>query len=134
MSAAIATPAPTPMAVAPKKAKSPKKTGAKKPAAASTHPAWADMITAAVKALGEKGGSSVSAIKKYMIANYKIDAEKAGPFMKRGIKAAIAGGSLVQAKGKGLTGSFKLGAGKPVKKAKTASKKSKLATKKPAGE
>jgi histone H1/5 len=99
------------------------KTGVVKKAKAD-HPAWAEMITNAVKALNERGGSSVAAIKKYMMANYKIEADKATPFMRRGIKAALANGSLVQAKGKGLTGSFKLGAGaKPKKPAAATTKK-----------
>lgn len=105
----IAAPQPMPVeAKKPvKKAKAPKAaSGIKK--AKPTHPAWAEMITNAVKALNEKGGSSISAIKKYMMANYKIEAEKATPFMRRGIKAALTNGSLIQAKGKGLTGSFKL--------------------------
>jgi histone H1/5 len=108
---------------APKKApKSPSKRSAVK----SSHPAWAQMITSSVKALGEKGGSSVSAIKKHMGANFKIDMDKAAPFLKRGIKAAIASGQLSQAKGTGLTGSFKLGG---VKKAAAPKRKKPAASK-----
>lgn len=93
------------------------------------------MITTAVKTLGEKHGSSISAIKKYLTTNYKIEAEKAAPFMKRGIKAAIASGQLIQVKGKGLTGSFKLGSGKPPKPKPVENiKKTKKIAKKPAGE
>ncbi|XP_072383809.1 uncharacterized protein [Diabrotica undecimpunctata] len=46
--------------------------------------------------------------KKYIAANYKVDAEKVAPFIKKYLKAAVATGSLVQTKGKGASGSFKL--------------------------
>jgi len=74
------------------------------------HPPWADMMCAAVKSLNEKHGSSIPAIKKYILANYTIDIEpsKITPMMKRGAKAALASKMLRQVKGKGLSGSFKL--------------------------
>jgi hypothetical protein len=80
------------------------------------------MMEAAVKGLNEKRGSSISAIKKYIVANYKVDAEHLTPHLRRGAKAALASGKLVQAKGTGLTGSFKAGAGKGGKKASPAKK------------
>ncbi|CAH1384238.1 unnamed protein product, partial [Tenebrio molitor] len=40
--------------------------------------------------------------------NYKVDAEKVAPFIKKYLKGAVASGSLVQTKGKGASGSFKL--------------------------
>ncbi|CAH1384093.1 unnamed protein product, partial [Tenebrio molitor] len=56
----------------------------------------------------ERGGSSLQAIKKFVAANYKVDAEKVAPFIKKYLKGAVASGSLVQTKGKGASGSFKL--------------------------
>jgi len=108
-----------PVAATPaKKAKAPKKAGgaAKK---VSSHPPFANMISAAVKALADRKGSSVPAIKKYINANYKgVGANMSAP-MRRGMKAAIASGKVVQVKGKGLSGSFKAGAKKEkVKKPK----------------
>lgn len=77
----------------------------KKPA---THPRTSDMVNAAIKSLKERGGSSLQAIKKYVSANYKVDADKLSPFIKKYIKSAVASGALVQTKGKGASGSFKL--------------------------
>ena len=45
---------------------------AKKPAKKAEHPPSAVMVLAAVKALKEKNGSSLVAIKKYIAANYKV--------------------------------------------------------------
>nr|CAH7730838.1 unnamed protein product [Callosobruchus chinensis] len=41
------------------------------------------MVINAIKGLKERGGSSLQAIKKYIAANYKVDAEKVAPFIKR---------------------------------------------------
>ena len=56
-------------AVAPAK-KAKKAAAPKKPAA---HPPSAAMVKAAIKALGDKKGSSLAAIKKYVAANYKVN-------------------------------------------------------------
>ncbi|XP_044589200.1 histone H1-like [Cotesia glomerata] len=121
----------------PKKVKEVK---AKKPATKSTHPSAGDMVTAAVKALAERHGSSLQAIKKYIAANYKVDVDKQALYIKKFLKSAVEKGTLVQTKGKGASGSFKLGvtkaAAKPkpktasVEKMKAAPKKA--AAKKPA--
>nr|CAH7740602.1 unnamed protein product [Callosobruchus chinensis] len=66
------------------------------------------MVINAIKGLKERGGSSLQAIKKYIAANYKVDAEKVAPFIKRYLKSSVASGALVQTKGKGASGSFKL--------------------------
>ena len=51
--------------------KAPKKAAApKKPAA---HPPSSAMVKAAIKALADKKGSSLAAIKKYVAANYKVN-------------------------------------------------------------
>jgi histone H1/5 len=73
------------------------------------------MVGNAIKSLKERGGSSLQAIKKYITANYKVDAEKLSPFIKKYLKSAVASGELVQTKGKGASGSFRLAAGKPEK-------------------
>nr|CAH7730109.1 unnamed protein product [Callosobruchus chinensis] len=44
--------------------------------------------------LKERGGSSLQAIKKYIAANYKVDAEKVAPFIKRYLKSSVASGAL----------------------------------------
>ncbi|XP_015585452.2 late histone H1 [Cephus cinctus] len=84
----------------------------KKPRAKQTHPRTAEMVTAAIKNLKERGGSSLQAIKKYIAATYKLDAEKLAPFIKRYLKTAVTSGILVQPKGKGASGSFKISSGK----------------------
>ena len=47
--------------------------------------------------------------------NYKVDSEKLSPFIKKYLKTAVASGELVQTKGKGASGSFKLAAAKTEK-------------------
>lgn len=104
----------------------------KVPRAKPAHPPTNEMVQGAIKGLGERGGSSLIAIKKYIAANYKVDVEKLAPFIKKALKSGVTGGSLVQTKGKGASGSFKLSAAaKPAKPAAKAPKK-KAAAAKPA--
>lgn len=105
-----------------------------------SHPPTSEMVNSAIKNLKERGGSSLQAIKKYVSANYKVDAEKLSPFIKKYLKSAVASGGLVQTKGKGASGSFKLSSGaaaaanKQHQIDKTAAAASKpKATRKPAG-
>ncbi len=117
---------------------------ASKPKAKPTHPPTSQMVMAAVKALKERNGSSLPAIKKYIAANYKVDVVKLAPFIKKALKSLTTKGKLVQTKGKGASGSFKVAASakaekkpkaKKAKKPKKAkSPKKKAAAKKPAGE
>merc|ERR1712165_449302 len=55
----------------------------KKPAA---HPPSSAMVKAAIKALADKKGSSLAAIKKYVAANYKVDIVKISPFIRKALK------------------------------------------------
>ena len=94
-------------------AKSPAKKAAKpkKPAA---HPPTASMVKAAIKALKERNGSSLPAIKKYIAANYKYDVVKNARFINKALKKMSEDGVLTKVKG-----SFKLSAkAKEEKKAK----------------
>lgn len=124
-----------PVAASPKKAAK-SAAAAKKPRAKPAHPKTADMVNGAIKNLKERGGSSLQAIKKYVSANYKVDAEKLSPFIKKYLKGAVATGALVQTKGKGASGSFKLAnkekAEKTEKKPKAAAVKKPKVAKKPA--
>merc|ERR1712039_581659 len=63
---------------------------AKKPAKKAEHPPSAVMVLAAVKALKDKKGSSLPAIKKYIAANYKVDVAKISPFIRKAIKKLVA--------------------------------------------
>ena len=112
-SADSAPAATNPTQVAPKKTKS----AAKKPRTKPVHPRTSEMVGNAIKSLKERGGSSLQAIKKYIAANYKVDSEKLSPFIKKYLKTAVASGELVQTKGKGASGSFKLAAAKTEKAA-----------------
>lgn len=112
----------------------------KNPRAKPNHPPTSEMVNNAIKNLKERGGSSLQAIKKYISANYKVDAEKLSPFIKKYLKAAVASGGLVQTKGKGASGSFKLSSGSSVAKPasgggseKSPSSKPKAGAKKSAG-
>ena len=97
---------------------------AKKPAKKADHPSTAAMVVAAITALKDRKGSSLAAIKKYIAANYKVDAAKLAPFVRRFLKKAVADGKLTQVKGTGASGSFKLAkVEKPKKVAKPKAKK-----------
>lgn len=108
-----------------------------------THPPTSEMVNNAVKSLKERGGSSLQAIKKYLANNYKIDSDKLSPFIKKYLKSAVTNGTLIQTKGKGASGSFKLAAAtksktvvdksvekKSVKKSTVSKKKSTVSPKK----
>jgi len=97
---AVATPAATP-----KKAKAAKP---KKPKTAPQHPKVSEMVNTAISTLKDRGGSSVQAIKKYVAAHYKVDVDKLSPFIKKYLKNGVASGTLVQTKGKGASGSFRM--------------------------
>lgn len=128
-----ATSAPAPATATPKKSKA---AASKKPRVKPAHPPTSDMVNAAIKNLKERGGSSLQAIKKYIAANYKVDAEKLAPFIRKYLKSAVAGGTLTQPKGKGASGSFKLSVKGEGKSASATGKKTvkKPAAAKPKGE
>ncbi|KAI7854647.1 linker histone H1 and H5 family-domain-containing protein [Circinella umbellata] len=88
------------------------------------HPPYEAMIKSAILALKERKGSSRPAIKKYLLANYKVSA---GAHFDNQISAAIKRGVSKEAFAlpKGLSGTVKLA--KPEKK--TAEKKEKKETK-----
>merc|ERR1711981_1033330 len=98
------------------KPKTPAKKAAKpkKPAA---HPPSSAMVKAAIKALADKKGSSLAAIKKYIAANYKVDIVKISPFIRKALKKGVESKALVQVKG-----SYKLAKEAKKPKAKKAKK------------
>src|SRR5699024_4148503 len=79
-------------------------TAAKKP----SHPPTSEMVDNAIRNLKERGGSSLVAIKRYVAASYKVDAERLSPFIKKYLKAAVVGRTLVQTNGKGATEPVKI--------------------------
>ncbi|KAJ0169933.1 hypothetical protein K1T71_014543 [Dendrolimus kikuchii] len=105
---AVAAETPAPATPAKKPKASAAAAGAKKPKAKPTHPKTSEMVTNAITELKERSGSSLQAIKKYITATYKVDAEKLAPFIRKYLKSAVESGALIQTKGKGASGSFKL--------------------------
>merc|ERR1711881_740578 len=99
----------------------------------AAHPPYANMITAAIKGLKDKKGSSRPAILKYVVANNKVDATKAAVRVKLALRKMVVAKKVVAAAaaGKKGAGSFKLPAAKMVKKP-AAKKVKKPAAKKPA--
>lgn len=120
------------------------KGASKKPKTLPAHPKVSEMVTEAITSLKERGGSSLQAIKKHIGSHHKVDLDRLTPFIKKYLKSAVASGSLVQTKGKGATGSFKLSASgqktkeaskkqkKPKKESATPAKKAKTSVKKAA--
>merc|ERR1719370_2324999 len=78
-------------------AAAPKAKKAAKPKVAAAHPPYAAMITAAVKGLADKKGSSRQAILKYVVANNKVDAAKAAVRVRLALKKMIAAKKVVAA-------------------------------------
>ena len=93
-----------------------KKPAVKKTKPAAEHPKYIDMIVAAIRALKERNGSSRQAIIKYIKDNYKVG-ENANVHVKAGLRKGVADGRLVQVKGTGASGSFKLAKTEEPKKA-----------------
>uniref|UniRef100_A0A8C7J700 Histone H1 n=1 Tax=Oncorhynchus kisutch TaxID=8019 RepID=A0A8C7J700_ONCKI len=114
-------------------AKAPKKKAAAKPKKAG--PSVGELIVKAVSASKERSGVSLAALKKSLAAG-GYDVEKNNSRVKIAVKSLVTKGTLVQTKGTGASGSFKLNkkaveAKKPAKKA-AAPKAKKVAAKKPA--
>ncbi len=94
-------------AAAPAKKAAPKK-APRKPKVLAAHPPIKAMVTAAIKNLKERKGSSLAAIKKYIAANYKCDVAKLAPFIRKCLKKGVADGKFTQVKGSGAAGSFRI--------------------------
>merc|ERR1712121_258779 len=111
-------------------AAAPKAKKAAKPKTPAAHPPYAAMITAAIKKLADKKGSSRQAILKAVIANNKVDPAKAGVRVKLALRKMIASKKIVAAAAAGRkgAGSYKL----PAKEPKAKKPKAKKAAKKPA--
>merc|ERR1712212_723641 len=104
----------------------------------AAHPPYANMITAAIKGLKDKKGSSRQAILKYVVANNKVDATKAAVRVKLALRKMVVAKKVAAAAGKKGAGSFKLPAKEPkakkpkAKKPKAKKPKAKKPAKKPA--
>ena len=78
-------------------------TKVKKVAKPAAHPPYANMITAAIKGLKDKKGSSRQAILKYIVANNKVDAAKAGVRVKLALRKMVAAKKVVAAAAAGIS-------------------------------
>ncbi|NWR05040.1 H110 protein, partial [Paradoxornis webbianus] len=118
-------------------AKKPKKAASGAKARKPAGPSVTELITKAVSASKERKGLSLAALKKALAAG-GYDVEKNNSRIKLGLKSLVSKGTLVQTKGTGASGSFRLskkpGEAKeaPKKKKTTATKPKKPAAKKPA--
>ncbi|KAG2467543.1 histone H1-like [Polypterus senegalus] len=108
-------------------AKAPKKKTSSKPK--KTGPSVSDLIVKAVSASKERHGLSLAGIKKALNAG-GYDVEKNNGRVKLAVKSLVSKGSLIQTKGTGASGSFKINK-KPADTKEKATKK-KVAPKKPA--
>lgn len=100
-----------------------------------THPSYAEMVDTAIKALNEKRGSSVIAIKKYIAGSYPVNKATYAKFIKKQVIGALASGLYVQTKGSGACGSIKLwdGTNTPVSHTKSKVGRPKLGSEKKRG-
>ena len=87
-------------------AKSPTKKKPVVPKKPVEHPSYFEMTKAAIQALKERNGSSRQAIEKYIKANYKVG--EVSSHLKMALKRGAESGKLLQSKGVGASGSFKL--------------------------
>ena len=102
---------------------------APKKSAPRAHPPALQMVVAAVTAMKEKNGSSSQAIKKYIKDTYDINIEQQARFIRKALKTGAENGILIQTKGKGAIGSFKLDPAKDKAKAKLEKEKEKAKAK-----
>ncbi|KAL2791407.1 histone H1.2 [Daubentonia madagascariensis] len=113
-----------------------KKKATKKPAGArrkASGPPVSELITKAVAASKERSGVSLAALKKALAAA-GYDVEKNNSRIKLGLKSLVSKGTLVQTKGTGASGSFKLNKKATSAEVKPKAKKTGAAKpKKPAG-
>ncbi|XP_044938189.1 histone H1.4-like [Mustela putorius furo] len=121
-------PAPAPAEKTPVKKKARKSAGAAKRKASG--PPVSELITKAVAASKERSGVSLAALKKALAAaGYYV--EKNNSRIKLGLKSLVSKGTLVQTKGTGASGSFKLNKKAASGEAKPKAKKAAGAAKKP---
>jgi histone H1/5 len=96
---------------------------------APEHPKYIEMVKAAIVATADKKGASRQSIVKYILANFKVS-DNANVHIKLALKKGVSANVLVQPKGTGASGSFKLNKEAEAASKKAASKKLKVAAKK----
>ncbi|XP_037093969.1 sperm-specific protein PHI-2B/PHI-3-like [Pollicipes pollicipes] len=96
-----------------KKGRKPKEGGAKKKAAKSSRPPTLTLITKAINAEKDPKGTSVMAIKKYILANHKVKSSvMLNHMLRRAFEAGLKAGKFSRPKGQGeshlLAGRYRL--------------------------
>lgn len=86
------------------------------------HPKVSEMVLLSIAMLNDRNGSSVQAIKKYISSNFNVEEKKISAYIKRYLLMAVASGTIIQTKGKGAAGSFRLGGGMKLKMSELLSK------------
>ncbi len=64
-----------------------------------------DMVEEAISATYDRNGSSLQAIKKYLVVNFGLEKPT---YIRNALKRGVASGEFIQIKGVGASGSFKL--------------------------
>ena len=95
----------------------------------AAHPPYIDMVTTAITAMKDRGGSSRQAIEKYIKANNRVTGD-ISTHLKMALKRGVKSGRLLHTKGTGASGSFKVGKVAAAPKKKKPAKK-RTAAKKP---
>uniref|UniRef100_A0A8C5MJF6 H15 domain-containing protein n=1 Tax=Leptobrachium leishanense TaxID=445787 RepID=A0A8C5MJF6_9ANUR len=132
MSETAPAPAAAPAVESGPKKKQPKKAAGAKKSSKAFCPSVSELIVKAVSASKERSGVSLPALKK-VLSGCGYDVEKNNSRLKLALKALVTKETLVQVKGSGASGSFKLNKKKAESKAKTATpKKAPAKVKKPA--
>ena len=101
----------------------------KKTTNAPSHPPVAVMVTTAITELKERNGSSLPAIKKFLVGKYNADTSRLAPFIRKFLKKAVEEGKLKQIKASYKLDKTKVEKPKPAKKPKKAEAKAKKPTK-----
>ena len=96
---------------------------------APSHPPVAVMVTTAITELKERNGSSLPAIKKFLIGKYNADIDRLAPFIRKFLKKAVEEGKLKQIKASYKVDKTKVEKPKPAKKPKKAKPKKAKTTK-----
>uniref|UniRef100_A0A8C5QG57 H15 domain-containing protein n=1 Tax=Leptobrachium leishanense TaxID=445787 RepID=A0A8C5QG57_9ANUR len=132
MSETAPAPAAAPAVESGPKKKQPKKAAGAKKSSKASCPSVSELIVKAVSASKERSGVSLPALKK-VLSGCGYDVEKNNSRLKLALKALVTKETLVQVKGSGASGSFKLHKKQAEGKTKTATpKKAPAKVKKPA--
>jgi len=87
--------------------------GVTKPRSTPIHPPFIDMVLEAIKTLRKRRGSSRQKIVKYIGENYRVGCgyeKQVNLALKRGVNRGL----LLQVRGMGASGSFKINKGGPI--------------------